>query len=60
MSNGSRFRGGSAENFTELVELYLKQTTDNFGKIRLGLEEGDAAERCALSHSCAAPAPPAG
>src|SRR5205085_11428582 len=47
------FAGGSAENFTELVELYLKQTTDQLRQIRLALKEGVLASVASISHSCA-------
>src|SRR2546430_2744248 len=47
------FAGGSAENFTELVELYLKQTTDQLRQIRLALKEGVLSSVASISHSAA-------
>src|SRR5205814_634935 len=47
------FAGGSMENFTELVELYLKQTTDQLRQIRLALKEGVASSVASISHSAA-------
>src|SRR5262249_44655186 len=45
--------GGSAENFNELVSLYVKQTADQLEQIRLALVEPNAERASRLAHSCA-------
>jgi signal transduction histidine kinase/HPt (histidine-containing phosphotransfer) domain-containing protein len=47
------FAGGVTEHFTELVGLYLKQTTEQLRQIRLALEVGALPQVATISHSCA-------
>jgi HPt (histidine-containing phosphotransfer) domain-containing protein len=47
------FAGGNAENFNELVNLYVKQTTEQFQQIRLALSEENAERACRIAHSSA-------
>jgi signal transduction histidine kinase len=47
------FAGGNAENFNELVALYLKQTSEQLVQLRDGLEQQSAEQVARVSHSCA-------
>jgi len=47
------FSGGIAENFNELVTLYLKQTDEQLGQIRVALRDRTASRVASLAHSCA-------
>ena len=47
------FSGGRVESFTELVDLYLKQTTQQLAQIRTALAENDAPRVASVAHSCA-------
>jgi CheY-like chemotaxis protein/HPt (histidine-containing phosphotransfer) domain-containing protein len=47
------FAGGNAENFNELVTLYVKQTTEQLEQIRTALLEPDSDRASRLAHSCA-------
>src|SRR6185369_6445569 len=45
--------GGEEENYNELVDLYLTQTTQQLKQIAQAIGKGDASETSALAHSCA-------
>jgi len=49
----NEFAGGNSENFNELVTLYVKQTSEQLGQIRVALGEPDAERASRLAHSCA-------
>jgi CheY-like chemotaxis protein/HPt (histidine-containing phosphotransfer) domain-containing protein len=47
------FSGGPGDSFTELVDLYLKQTAEQLGQIRLALGQKAASRVASIAHSCA-------
>jgi HPt (histidine-containing phosphotransfer) domain-containing protein len=47
------FSGGRADSFSELVDLYLKQTTQQLAQIRQALGENEASRVASVAHSCA-------
>jgi signal transduction histidine kinase/AmiR/NasT family two-component response regulator/HPt (histidine-containing phosphotransfer) domain-containing protein len=47
------FSGGSIENFSELVAMYIKQTGEQLRQIRLAHQEGVLANLASIAHSCA-------
>ncbi len=49
----NEFSGGSADNFNELVTLYMKQTTEQLELIRAALTAGDGPGLSKVAHSCA-------
>ncbi|HXI53811.1 MAG TPA: Hpt domain-containing protein, partial [Candidatus Saccharimonadales bacterium] len=53
MERLNEFAGGNAENFNELVTLYVKQTTEQLEQIRTALLEPDSERASRLAHSCA-------
>ena len=53
MDRLNEFAGGNLENFNELVGLYIKQTTEQLGKVRAAIAEGDSERASRVAHSCA-------
>ncbi len=49
----SDFAAGDLDNFNELVNLYLKQTSEQLEQMRTALAENNAEETSRLAHSCA-------
>jgi CheY-like chemotaxis protein/HPt (histidine-containing phosphotransfer) domain-containing protein len=47
------FAGGSVENYTELINLYLKQTTEQLEQVRAAIAENNAERVSRVAHSCA-------
>ncbi len=47
------FSGGLAENFNELVSLYLKQTSEQIAQLRAAYKEGNHSRVASVAHSCA-------
>jgi HPt (histidine-containing phosphotransfer) domain-containing protein len=49
----AEFSGGMADNFNELVSLYLNQTTEQLEQMRTALKAGDYVKLSRVAHSCA-------
>ncbi|MDB6031178.1 MAG: Hpt sensor hybrid histidine kinase, partial [Verrucomicrobiales bacterium] len=49
----NEFSGGMADNFNELVNLYLSQTTEQLEHMRAALKGGDYVRLSRVAHSCA-------
>jgi CheY-like chemotaxis protein/HPt (histidine-containing phosphotransfer) domain-containing protein len=49
----NEFSGGMADNFNELVNLYLSQTTEQLEHMRSALKGGDYVKLSRIAHSCA-------
>jgi HPt (histidine-containing phosphotransfer) domain-containing protein len=47
------FAGGNADNFNELVNLYVKQTTEQLEQLRVALAEPNAERASRIAHSSA-------
>ena len=47
------FAGGNAANFDELVDLYIKQTTEQIAQLRAGVRGFDDHLVSRVAHSCA-------
>ena len=47
------FAGGNVDNFNELVNLYLSQTTRQLAEISHAISQGDGSETAIVAHSCA-------
>jgi HPt (histidine-containing phosphotransfer) domain-containing protein len=53
MDRLNEFTEGNPENLTELVTLYVKQTTDQLQQLDVAIKASDAAAVKRLAHSCA-------
>ena len=53
MERLNEFTEGNPENLTELVTLYMKQTTDQLQQLEVAVKAGDAPTVKRLAHSCA-------
>jgi CheY-like chemotaxis protein/HPt (histidine-containing phosphotransfer) domain-containing protein len=53
MERLNEFTEGNPENLTELVTLYVKQTTEQLGQLDAAVRTGDAPAVKRLAHSCA-------
>jgi HPt (histidine-containing phosphotransfer) domain-containing protein len=49
----NEFAGGNVDNFNELVDLYIKQTTDQLSQIQAALNDSDSERASRVAHSCA-------
>jgi CheY-like chemotaxis protein len=56
----TEFAGGSPEAFRELVDIFVKQTTEQIGQMEVALQTGAADRLARVAHSCAGASSTAG